>query len=129
MKSLFCLLVGLACLLPASLHAQDPLVGDWKTNIPGDQGQMMPMKVSIKADGTYSLDYGMDGVVDVNGAYQRNGENMTIWDVSGQSDCVEKKGVYKVEIAADGKSYSMTRVSDDCAMRGGPEGKIAFQRL
>ena len=121
-------MVGMVCLLPLSLVAQDPLVGDWKTMIPGDQGQMVPMKVSIKADGTYALDFGMDGTVDINGAYQRNGDDMTIWDVSGQTDC-DKKGVYKVAIASDGKSYSMTRVSDECQGRGGPEGKMSFQRL
>ncbi len=49
---------------------------------------------------------------------------MTIQDTEG-SDCTEQ-GVYTFKI--EGDTLTMTRVSDGCANRGGPDGVMTMQR-
>jgi len=112
----FCLSLGLS--------AQSEVVGEWKTMVPDGEGNMIPFHVSIKADNTYLLDFGGDGTVEIKGTYQEKGSQLVIQDGEG-SDCTGK-GIYTFEVASD--SMTMTRVSDECANRGGPEGKIVFSR-
>ncbi|MCB9048352.1 MAG: hypothetical protein H6556_02885 [Lewinellaceae bacterium] len=109
----------------ASLSAQSEAVGEWKTMIPGqEEGSMIPLHVSIKDDNTYALDFGADGAVEIKGSYQSKGDQIVIQDVEG-SDCTGK-GIYTFEVNDAG--MTMTRVSDECEGRGGPEGKMVFDR-
>lgn len=116
------LITGLMCFLTVSISAQS-IVGKWKFEFPSDQGTMV-MVANIKADGTYALDFGNDGVVEITGKYTQSGDEMTIQDDAGE--CTGK-GVYKVKV--EGDTMTMSRVSDECANRGGPEGVMVTKRL
>lgn len=123
MKTFFCSMLTLMIMLPLGLMAQSP-VGNWKMSIPDEKGNMIPLKVDISADGTYSLDFGADGVIDGRGNYTLEGGKMTVQDTEG-SDCKEK-GVYALKI--EGDMLTMTRESDGCANRGGPDGVMTMQK-
>ena len=85
---------------------------------------MIPLHVTIKADNIYWLDFGGDGDIEVTGMYQAKDGQIQIQDVEG-SDCTGK-GVYTFKV--DDEGMTMTRVSDECEGRGGPEGKMVFSR-
>ncbi len=123
MKVLFPLFLALLAMLPFGLVAQNP-VGAWKMSVPDENGKMTPMKVDISADGTYAVDFGADGTIENKGKYTLDGGKMTIQDTEG-SDCTAQ-GVYTLKI--EGNTMTMTRVSDSCANRGGPEGVMTMQR-
>lgn len=123
MKPIFRCLFAIVALFPLGLVAQSP-VGSWKMSVPGQDGKMVPLKVDISADGTYAVDYMADGTVENKGKYTVEGEKMTIQDTEG-SDCTEK-GVYTYKV--EGNTLTMTRVSDACADRGGPEGVMKMER-
>jgi hypothetical protein len=118
--------LGLLFCLPFSLMAQTAtLVGDWKTQIPDDTGKLMPVKLTMKSDGTFTVDLGVDGTSDITGKYTIEGEQITIVEVTGS--CPDKKGIYKIVVTAT--TFNMNRVSDECETRGGPEGKMAFTKM
>ena len=123
MKTRFSLLLACMVLLPFGLLAQSH-VGAWKMSVPDENGKMTPLKVDISADGTYAVDFGADGTVENKGKYTLDGGKMTIQDTEG-SDCTAQ-GVYTLKI--EGDTLTMTRVSDGCANRGGPEGVMTMQR-
>lgn len=110
--------------LPFALSAQSAAVGEWKTSFPDDKGNMIPVHLSIKADNTYAVDFGADGTVDIKGKYMDVEGHLTIQDTEG-SDCAGE-GVYQLEVTAGG--MKMTRISDECEGRGGPDGVMAFER-
>lgn len=111
--------------LPLSLWAQGSVVGDWESEVPTEDGSMTALHVSIKADGTYTVDLGGDGSIDIKGKYTFEDGQMTIEDTGGPDSC-PGKGVYKVEASAD--TLTMTRVSDECEGRGGPEGVMQMNK-
>lgn len=114
----------LALLLsPLSLMAQSP-VGSWKLSVPDDKGNMIPLKVDISDQGTYTLDFGADGSVETKGKYSMDGAKMTIQDAEG-TDCTGV-GVYTLKV--EGDTMTMTRVSDACTNRGGPEGVMVMKK-
>lgn len=123
MKALFRLCFALMVMLPFGLMAQSP-VGAWKMSVPDQNGKMTPLIVNIAADGTYAVDFGADGTVENRGKYTVESGKMTIQDTEG-SDCTEP-GVYTFKI--EGDTLTMTRVSDGCANRGGPDGVMTMQR-
>jgi hypothetical protein len=123
MKALFPLFLACMAMLPFGLMAQSP-VGAWKMSVPDENGKMTPLKVDISADGSYAVDFGADGVVENRGRYTVDGAKMTIQDTEG-SDCAEP-GVYTLKI--EGDTMTLTRVSDGCANRGGPDGIMTMQR-
>lgn len=114
------MMFSLLVCLTVSLSAQS-VTGKWSSEFPSDQGTMT-LVVEIKADGTYALDWGNDGTIEVTGKYTDKDGKMTIND---DSDC-RGKGVYSYTVTD--KTLTMTRVSDECPERGGPEGKMVFQR-
>lgn len=122
-KNLF---AGLLFLLPFTLAAQNAVVGDWKLQIPDETGSLMNLKVAMKADGTFTVDFGGDGVNEIEGKYTVEGDQITIEDLSGPNACPNQKGIYKFVVAGDTNTF--TRVSDPCEGRGGPEGKMLFTR-
>ena len=123
MKVLIPLFLAFLTMLPFGLIAQNP-VGAWKMSVPDENGKMTPLKVDISADGTYAVDFGADGTIENKGKYTLDGGKMTIQDTEG-SDCTAQ-GVYTLKI--EGDTLTMTRVSDGCANRGGPEGVMTMQR-
>lgn len=118
--------LGLLFCLPFSLMAQNAaLVGDWKTQIPDNTGKLMPIKLTMKNDGTFTVDFGVDGTNDIAGKYTIEGEQITIVETTGT--CPDKKGIYKIAVTAS--TFNMNRVSDECENRGGPEGKMVFTKM
>lgn len=125
MKAISRLLLLCVFIIPISLAAQSP-VGKWKMTVPGQDGNPMTITVDIKGDGTYAVDFGGDGSVEVNGKYELSGDQMTIMDTDGPNACPGAKGVYK--FAVNDSGMTMTVVNDPCEGRGGPEGVMTWQR-
>ena len=125
MKNLFHILIILVFCLPVSLSAQS-IIGNWKAEVPGPDGNTVVFEVSMKADGTYTVDFGADGSAEINGKYEIDGKQMTIQDTGGEQACTGGKGVYNVENSGD--KLTMTRVSDSCEGRGGPNGVMIFTK-
>ncbi len=123
MKALFHLFIACMVMLPFGLMAQSP-VGAWKMSIPDQNGKLTPVKVQIAEDGTYAIDFGADGTIDLKGKYTVEGGKITVQDTEG-SDCTAP-GVYTLKI--EGDTLTMTRLSDGCTSRGGPEGVMTMQR-
>lgn len=123
MKSIFGVLFVCCALAPFVSAAQSP-VGTWKTMVPAQDGKLTPLSVDISEDGTYKVDFGADGTVETKGTYKIEDGKMIIQDTEG-SDC-KGQGVYQFKV--DTESFTMTRVSDDCVNRGGPEGVMSFQK-
>ncbi len=120
------LLALICCIIPISLIAQEAHVGDWQTKIPLEDGTMLPLQVSLTAEGTFAVDFGIDGTIEINGKYSVTDGQITIQDIDGTRACTSGKGVYKLEVSET--SMKMTRVSDDCEGRGGPEGVMAWTK-
>lgn len=123
MKMLTRFTLALLVMLPFGLMAQSH-VGVWKMSVPDENGKLMPLTVTMSSEGTYAVDFGADGTVDIKGKYTLDGGKMTIQDTEG-SDCTEQ-GVYTLKV--EGDTLTMTRVSDGCTNRGGPEGVMSMQR-
>ncbi len=120
------LLLGLLCCVSFAATAQT-MVGDWSAKGADENGNPMTFKVSLKADGTYTVDFGADGTVEIEGKYTIAGNQMTIEDTGGPAACNAGKGVYTFELTET--TNTLTLVSDPCEGRGGPDGKIMFTRL
>jgi hypothetical protein len=110
--------------IPAGLMAQSH-VGSWKMTVPDGEGGSMMIKVTMKANNTYDVDWGGDGKVETSGTYSIAGDKITIQDTAG-SDCTEK-GVYKLEVTAT--QLSMTMISDPCEGRGNPDGPMVMTKV
>ena len=114
----------LAVLLsPLSLMAQSP-VGSWKLPVPDGSGNMITLKVDISAEGTFTLDVGADGNIETKGKYTMDGAKMSIQETEG-TECTGV-GVYTIKV--EGDTMTMTRVSDACTDRGGPEGVMVLKK-
>ena len=114
----------LAVLLsPLSLMAQSP-VGSWKLPVPDGTGNMITLKVEISAEGTFTLDVGADGNIETKGKYSMDGAKMTIQETEG-TECTGV-GVYTIKV--EGDTMTMTRISDACTDRGGPEGVMVLKK-
>lgn len=123
MKTLQHLILLLCFCLPFGLAAQS-IEGSWSTQVPDGQGGMMTLKVTMD-NGSYAVDFGADGNIEINGKYEISGDQVTIQDTGGPNAC-NGKGVYKLEISST--AMKMTRVSDECPDRGGPEGVMSWTR-
>ncbi len=123
MKTIHRLILVSLLFLPIGLIAQS-IAGTWKMSVPADDGSTMTIKVNIAADGTYALDWGADGSVETKGKYTAENGKMTVQDTEG-AECTSK-GVYNYKI--EGNTLTMTRISDDCPNRGGPEGVMTMTR-
>ena len=123
LKFLFVLLLA----FPISIFAQS-VEGNWKVTFPTQDGKTMDALLIIDANGTYTVDLGMDGNVNVEGTYTMDGDKMTIQDIKGEQACLGDgtAGVYTITV--DDKSLVMTRVNDPCEGRGGPEGVMSFMK-
>lgn len=124
MRSFLSILVVCFFCMPSGLQAQSSPVGDWISSGKTPEGESWSFKVSIKADNTYTVDFGADGQVEIRGTYTLDGQQMTIKDNPG-SECTGT-GVYK--FAVDGNNITMTMISDECKGRSGPEGVMKMSR-
>jgi len=116
---IFC--TGLICCLALSVSAQS-MIGKWKMEVPTDEGTAV-IAVNIQDNGTYSLDFGADGAIEINGKYSMSGDTMTF------SDDGECKGTGVYNVKATSTTLTMTRISDECSNRGGPEGVMVAKRM
>ncbi len=123
MKAMQRIIIMFCLCLPLGLFAQS-VDGTWTSQVPDGQGGTMAIKVTMD-NGTYSVDIGGDGVIDINGKYEMADGKMTIQDTGGSQAC-NGKGVYMITI--NGNSLKMSRVSDECEGRGGPEGVMMFTK-
>ncbi len=78
--------------LPADLMGQS-LTGSWKIEGADPEGNAFIIKAQMTEDGTYSLDWGNDGKVEVKGTFTVEGDQVTIQDTEG-NEC-KGKGVYR----------------------------------
>lgn len=99
---------------PFFLSAQS-MVGDWTYQGPGPDGKEITNTMTMKEDGTLSVDFGSDGQVEVVAAYTIEGDQITINDTLEQSPCYGKAGVYTFKI--DGDNITITLVEDACDLR------------
>lgn len=92
------------------------IVGKWQGEFPGQDGKPVKFTLTI-AETTYQMDFGMDGNVDITGAYTSEGDRITIWDTAGENTCPsDQKGVYT--FTPDGDTLTFTKVTDACPGRG-----------
>lgn len=118
----------IVCISLAAQAQSSSIAGAWKSEVPaGEEGQMVPVKLLISEDGTYTVDFGMDGVVEIKGHYSIEGNRLTVQDDAyGENPCTGK-GVYTFSV--DAANFSANRISDECENRGGPDGKMSFTRM
>lgn len=116
MKKLFFLSL-LAFAFTATTNAQRTnIAGKWAGQFPNPDGTALKFTLTL-TDNTYEFDMGMDGTTDLTGSYTSEGDQITIWNTSGESDCPsDQKGVYKV--TQDGNTTTFTKVTDACPGRG-----------
>lgn len=95
-------------------------------NVPAQDGSTMNIKVSLKGDGSYTVDFGNDGTIEINGAYTTEEDKINIKDVDAPQAC-PGEAVYTY-VATD-SHLTMTRVSDPCEGRGGPDGVMMMKRM
>jgi len=127
MNAVLRIALAIVFFVPVSLTAQS-MVGTWMMTGETPDGQKMEVKLEFSDDGTYTVDVGNDGNVDVTGASSVDGDQMTIWDTSGEYSCPsDMKGVYTYSFL-DENTLQMKRVKDACEGRGGPEGMMVFKR-
>ena len=115
-------ILTLAFLLISSISFAQSVQGDWELNWDDGQGNSGVATLTIKAS-TYEVDLNSDGIVDVKGDYSMEGDVMTLQDTEGEQMC-SGEATYKAKVK-DGK-FTMTRISDPCEGRGGPEGVLEF---
>lgn len=125
MKNVMKYTLWLLLLLPVMAFSQS-VEGNWKMQIPDENGNMMSLKLAMTA-GTYSVDFDIDGTPEVKGEYSIDGDQITIEDKDGPMACKGTKGIYKFTVTAE--SLSMTTVKDDCEGRGNPDGPMVFSRM
>ena len=107
-------LIALACCFSSGLFAQE-LAGNWTMQVPGpEEGTMVDLLLTMMDDGTFHVDFGIDGAVEIKGAYELDGDQITIWEteaVEGMG-CGPTKGVYSYTVSET--TLDLARISDDC---------------
>ena len=113
MKTFKILFVLAVCFSATSVTAQS-LIGDWKFEVPMPDGSLMPATASISEEGTFSYDFGMDGVVETTGSYRVEGNELILSNRRGaMGGCPEdSEAIYSFEIK--GEQIVLTLIEDDC---------------
>ncbi len=113
MKMLF-LLLGLSLITVqnprSTADSVDDIVGKWMFVTPGWKAAM-----DIKADGSYTVDLGNDGQLDVKGNYSVADGVVTFIDSSGDMSCPGVEGKYKFSVAEGVMTAEL--ISDECKGR------------
>ncbi len=114
------------CLIGATMVTGQSIVGDWLMPGTTPDGVEITNLVSFKSDGKMTVDFGNDGVVDVNMTYELDDAQVVLMDNTPESPCYNKKGVYKVEISAS--EMNMELVEDACDERRGDGSPMTMKR-
>ncbi|RMF30648.1 MAG: hypothetical protein D6765_02935 [Bacteroidetes bacterium] len=121
-------LLSVLLLAAAPLFSQNALTGTWLQQGLDAEGNPNRTVLQILPDGSFQLDLNQDGTFDIQGRYEIDGNQVTIWHVGPDATCpAEQKGLYRYSL--DGEYLSMTRISDPCPERGGPRGMMGFKRM
>jgi len=90
--------------------------GTWKMTMAGPEGNEVVASITF-TNGTYMGDFGMDGTIEVQGAYTLEDDQITLSDDKEKTtaEACEGQGVYVISV--DGDSMSMSLLSDDCEGR------------
>ena len=115
MKKLFVFALFVLSLSATAFAQQAGMVGKWAGQFTNPDGSALKFTLTL-SDNAYEFDMGMDGAPDLYGSYTSEGDQITIWNTRGASDCPDQKGVYKVTL--DGDTATFTKVTDDCPGRG-----------
>lgn len=125
LKNLSVFLLVMICGVAA--FAQSAIVGKYEIKATNQNGEEMVIHVTMTDDMKHMVDYGADGNIETQGEHSIDGDQVTIWDLVGAGDCEGKKGVYK--FSKEGKTLTMTKISEECPNRGGPEGKMVMTQI
>lgn len=100
--------------------------GAWNTEVTNEKGEKVLVQLTLKEDRTYTVDFGIDNNVEVQGAFTFSETQITVWDTTGEYACpADAKGVYEYDLTD--KTFIMTKIKDDCEGRGA-SGKMEFNR-
>lgn len=112
-------------LAPIVVFSQSELQGTWMMTLETSDGPAV-IKFDVLENGTYEVDLGNDGTINVKGVWEVDGNTFKVKDTEGEAGCPDDKGgvfSYKLE----GEKVTFTAIDDPCG-RGGPEGKMEFTR-
>lgn len=98
----------------------NPLVGKWQH--PEEAG----LTIELKADMSYEVDGDGDGIPDVKGAYEIEGQSLILSDKSGNNACKEAKGIYTFTIEAGDVSF--VKKEDNCPSREGVLDGVTWKK-
>lgn len=80
------------------------------------------------ADGVYQGDFGMDGIVEVQGTYTIDGDQITMQDDAEKSTTAACENAGSYTISIDGDAMSLTMVDDACEGRAAILNGITMTR-
>jgi hypothetical protein len=104
-------------------YAQSP-VGSWVITTPGDRGEPMTWKLTFNSNGTYAVDFDLNGSVEITGKYSIDGTQVSVQN-DPECGCCTDKGIYKFGFE-DGRLW-MNPVDDPCDERRPPQ-KVFFSK-
>ena len=111
-------------LFAPSIFPQPP-VGIWNAQVKTADGQPFTWQFQVHEDGTYSIDFGIDGIIDITGNYSTDGDKITVQDKTGETRCQEQ-GVYKFQVMDD--VLQLKPIVDECDFRRPPD-KVLLKRV
>lgn len=114
MKTHIFLFAMLFLMTSFALSAQS-IAGDWAFERTAPDGTKVTNTMSMKEDGTFTVDFASDGQVNVLGTYTIDGNKITISDTPKESPCYGMLGVYNFKLAGD--TATITLVEDACEIR------------
>ena len=98
--------------------------GSWIITTPTPDGEQVTWKLTFKSDGAYTVDFDVDGSVEVTGKYSTDGNTITVQN-DPECGCCPDKGIYKFGLK-DGRLW-MDPVEDTCVNRKPPQ-KVFFSK-
>lgn len=125
MKFSKCLFLGVLFFVPVLLSAQS-ITGSWIMEGTTPDGVKVANKVSFGEDGVFTVDFGMDGSIDVNGTFTVDGGKISLSDSMEESPCYGKVGVYTFVVAGD--EVTVQLVEDPCDARRGDGKPMTMKR-
>lgn len=114
MKTHNFLVILLFLMISFDLSAQS-MIGSWTYQGTTPDGTEVTNTMTMKEDGTFTVDFASDGKTDVLGAYTIDGSTITIKDTPKESPCYGKDGVYSFKL--EGDTVTITLIEDACDIR------------
>ena len=119
MKNLKFVLFSLLFSFPLLMTGQS-FTGDWLFEGTAEDGTKMTNRISVKDDGTMTVDFGNDGTEEVQMTYTMDGNKVSMVDHNEQSPCKGITGTYEVNVQGD--ICNVKLIEDACDPRRG-DGK------